>query len=105
MILLFDVSYFIAVSLYGQIQYFLEVIIDGNIVSFAAISPIHCNNDLTPKINSTLKREITNLKKNDILHFVPAHQFIGIVSLFPLQKMISEERTYMIVPYKFQIFE
>ena len=57
MILFFDVSYFIAISSYGQIQYFLEVIIDRNIVPFAAISPIQCNNELTPKINSLWEGE------------------------------------------------
>ena len=89
--------------LHGQIQYFLEIIADGNIIPFAIISPIHWNNKPTPQVNLALGKVVTNLKPNDTLYFVPADQLIGIISLFPLQQLNSEEQIYAVIPYKFQI--
>ena len=89
--------------LHGQIQYFLEIITDGNIIPFAIISPIHWNNKPTPQVNLALGKVVTNLKPNDTLYFVPADQLIGIISLFPLQQLNSEEQIYAVIPYKFQI--
>ena len=86
--------------LHGQIQYFLEIIVDGNIIPFAIISPIHWNNKPSPQVNLALGKVVTNLKPNDVLYFVPADQLIEIISLFPLQQLNSEEQIYAVIPYK-----
>ena len=89
--------------LHGQIQYFLEIIIDEQVFPFAAISPIHWNNKSTPQINLSLGKVITNLKPNNILYIIPATYLNGIISLFPLKQLIFGEEVYVVSSYKFQL--